>query len=137
MEAVVPRTHQFPLLDPERRIGCQPAAPCIEPELGDEIGAGVVFRRFQDIVLQPGDVWDEGEAIGRIGRDCVGAIRRLVPVEGRCVDRAVRSERMHRGVSTLVIGRQQKPAGPVRREECRRVGGCDTTDSARATLRSP
>ena len=121
VEAVVPRTHQFPLLDPERRIGCQPAAPCIEPELGDEIGAGDVLRRLQHIVLDAGDVRHKDEAVRGIGRNRVGTDCRLVPVDWRCSYRSIRPDRMHRDKAALVIGTEQVLAGAVRCAKSRRL----------------
>ena len=63
VKAVVSRAHELCLLHPEWRVGRQSAALRVEPELRDEIGAGIVLRRFEDIVLQAGDVRDEGEAV--------------------------------------------------------------------------
>ena len=63
VKAVVPRAYELPLLYPERRVRRQTAALRAEPELGNEIGAGVVLRRFEDVVLQTGNVRDEGETV--------------------------------------------------------------------------
>ena len=63
MKAVVPWAYELPLRHVEWRVGRQAAALRVEPELRDEVGAGIVLRRFEDIVLQAGDVRDEGEAV--------------------------------------------------------------------------
>ena len=73
MKAVVAGTDQFRLLDTRRRVRGQTAGFRIEPELRDEIRAGDVLRRFENVVLDARDVRDKGEAVRRIGRDRVRA----------------------------------------------------------------
>ena len=104
MKAIVARAEAFGRLDPERRIGGQAAGFRIEPELHDHIGAGVVLRRLQDVVVEPGDVRHKGEPVGGVGRYRVGAGGRRLVVERRGADRAVRPERMDRRIPALIVG---------------------------------
>ena len=90
--------------NPERRIGAQTPGFRFEPKLQDDIRAGVVARWLQYIVLNAGDVRDEGEAVRRVGRNRVGARCRLVLVNRLSADSPIRLDWMHRHRSALVIG---------------------------------
>ena len=105
MKAVVTRADQFLLLNPERRVRGQTARFRIEPELRDEIGARDILRRFENIVLHPRDVRDEGKTVRRIGRDRVRPNGGLLAIDQRRPDSAVRPERVHRRIPALVIRR--------------------------------
>jgi hypothetical protein len=90
-----------------------------------KVRAGVVLRRLQDIVVQPGDVRHEGEAIRRICQDRVRSRLGVLPVDRRPAHRAVVSEPMHGRVRALVVGRQEIFAGAVGSEIRHRVLGRD------------
>src|SRR5439155_601453 len=79
----VPGAKTFRRLDPERRIGGQTAGVGIKLELHNHIGPRVVPWRFQDVIVEPGDVRHKGKLVGRIGLYGVGAGGRGQPVEGR------------------------------------------------------
>ncbi len=96
MMAVVARPQGLRRLNPERRIGAETAGLRIEPELHDDIGAGVIARRLQDIVLDAGDVWHKGEAVRRIGRNRMGSWRGFMSVDWLDADRAVCLDPMYR-----------------------------------------
>src|SRR5262249_17879557 len=56
MKAEVTRPDGFARLELRRRVGAEAPAGRIEAELRDEIGAGDVLRRLEDVVLLPRDV---------------------------------------------------------------------------------
>ena len=51
------------------RIRAQPPGLSVEAVLQNHVGARIIFRRFQHIVLNAGDMRDKGKAIGRISCD--------------------------------------------------------------------
>jgi hypothetical protein len=113
MKAIMARTEAFAGLDPERRIGGQTAALGVEFELENQIRAGVVARRLQNVVVEAGDVRHEGEFIGGVGLNGVRAGRGFLPVNGWGAHCAVPAERMNGREPALVVGTEQIPAGPV------------------------
>ena len=118
---IVSRSQALRRFDPERRIGAETSSLRIKPELQDDIGARVVARRLQHIVLKAGDVRHKAEAVRRIGRNRVRTNGRFVPVDRVRADCPVPFDRMHRHEPALVIGGEQVFAGAVRREKGRRV----------------
>src|SRR5215510_15930261 len=89
-----------------RRIGRQVARGFIEAELIDRVGPRGVLRRFQDIVVQPGDMGDEGKSVGAIGLDRVGTNRRRDPGARWVFNGTILSERMHPDAAALIVGRE-------------------------------
>ena len=89
-----------------------------------EIRAGDVFGRPQDVVILPGDVRHEGEAVRRVRQYRVRSRSGVLPVERRPAHRAVASERMHGRVSALMVGRQE--------DICRRCRWRDRSANARS-----
>src|SRR4029077_21011892 len=81
MKAIVARPEAFRLLHPKRRIWSEIAGLGIEPELHDHIGTRVILWRFEDIIVEAGDVRYKGKPIGAIGRYGVSAARRGQPTE--------------------------------------------------------
>src|SRR5215471_7995805 len=59
---VVAGSDEISLLDAMWRIRAQPTSLSAEAVLQDHIGAGIVFRRLQHIVLDAGDMRHKGEA---------------------------------------------------------------------------
>ena len=45
------------------RIGAQPTGLSVEAVLQDHVGAGIIFRRLQHVVLDAGDMRHKGEAV--------------------------------------------------------------------------
>ena len=133
MEAIVPRPDRPGRVERERRVGAQPSGGRVEPKLRDEIRAGDVLRRLQDVVVLPGDMRHEGEAVRRVGQDRVGSRRSVLPVERRPADRTVASERMHGRVPALVVRRQEVCAGAVGGEIRRRMLGRDAPQRCQRT----
>ena len=106
MEAVMARTYEVRLFDPRSGVfGCHTAAFRVKPEMRDKIGAGVVFRRLQNVVLKARDMRHESKAVGRIGRDRVRTVCRVMSLKHGAANGAIRSQRMNRGITALVIGR--------------------------------
>jgi hypothetical protein len=62
-------------LDPERRVGAQPAGLSVEPHLPNRIGARALPQWFQDIIVEAGDVRHEGKLVGGVRLDGVGTSR--------------------------------------------------------------
>ena len=90
----------------QRRIGGQAAGGFIEAELIDHVGPRRVLGRFQDIVVQPRDMGDEGKAVGAVGLDGVGTYRRRYPCARGGFDGTVLYERMHPDAAALIVGRE-------------------------------
>src|SRR5216684_5736372 len=67
MKTKVARTNGFRRLDPEGRIGGQMTSTRVELELQNHIRAGEPLRRFQDVIVETGDVRYERKAVGGIG----------------------------------------------------------------------
>ena len=89
--------------------------------------------RLQDVVVLPGDVRHEGEAVRRVGQDRVRSGRGVLPVERRPAHRTIASERVHGRVRALVVGRQEVFAGAVGREIGRRMLGRDAPQRRQGT----
>src|SRR5438128_6206483 len=123
MKTIVPRAEHPGHRELWRRIGRQVASGFIEAELIDRVGPWGVLGRFQDIVVQPGDMGDEGKAVGAIGLDGVGAYRRRYPCARWVFDGTVLPERMHRGTAALIVGREQVAAATVSGQKARGSGG--------------
>src|SRR2546430_10161780 len=70
----------------------------VEPELENRVGS------------VPRDVGHEGKLVGGVSLHGVGASGRFQPFDGWASDRSVSSERMDRGMGTLIISGQQEPA---------------------------
>src|SRR5947207_14728530 len=62
---VVTRTNEIPLFNPRRRIRTQPAALRVEAVLQDNVGARIVLRRLQHVVLKAGDVRHNANRLDR------------------------------------------------------------------------
>src|SRR6266403_3299225 len=82
MMDVVAGSDEVPLFNAMWRIGAQPTGLSVEAVLQDHVGAGIIFRRLQHIVLDAGDMRHKGEAVGRIGRDRMRPDRRFLVVGG-------------------------------------------------------
>jgi hypothetical protein len=104
METIVAWAEASGRFDPEWRIGGQMAGLRIEPELRNKIGAGIILGRLQDIVVEAGDVRHKGELVGGVSLDGMGAVGRVLPIEGWCAHCTVISERMDRRTAALIIG---------------------------------
>src|SRR6202048_2346440 len=66
---IVTRSDEIPLFNAMWRIRAQPTGLSVEAVLQDHVGAGIIFRRLQHIVLDAGDMRHKGEAVRRISRD--------------------------------------------------------------------
>ena len=89
------------------------AGALLESELENGIWPIFLPRRLHYVIANAGDVGHEGKFIGRVGLDRVGANGRFQPLDGRASYRSVITEGMYRGMGTLLIGGQQKPAVAV------------------------
>jgi hypothetical protein len=112
-------------LDLERRVGAQTAGLGVEPHLPNRIGARALPQRFQDIIVEAGDVGHEGKLVGGVSLDGVGAHGRGQRVAGWGAHCAVFPERMDRDMGPLIIGGQQKPARAVGGQKGRSGVRCD------------
>src|SRR5947209_16740898 len=99
---VVAGSDEIPLLHAVWRIRAQPTGLSVEPVLQDHVGAGIIFRRLQHIVLDAGNMRHKGEAVGRIGCDRMRTDRSLLFVSSSWVNTAVRRYRIYRGIAALV-----------------------------------
>ena len=63
MMDVVAGSDEVPLFNAMWRIGAQPTGLSVEAVLQDHVGAGIIFRRLQHIVLDAGDMRHKGEAV--------------------------------------------------------------------------
>src|SRR6516164_958626 len=86
MKAIVAGTQAFCWLDLERRIGGQMAGIYVELELQNHIGARSLPRRFQDVVVETGDMRHKGILVGGVGLYGMGAGGRGHSVEGGSTD---------------------------------------------------
>src|SRR5689334_5924560 len=98
---IVTRSDEIPLFNAMWRIRTEPTSLSIEPILQDHVGAGIVFRRLQHIVLDAGDMRHKGEAVGWIGCDSMRSDRGFLLVNGSRVNRAVRRDRIYRDIAAL------------------------------------
>jgi hypothetical protein len=111
----------IPLFNAMWRIWTEPTGLSVEAVLQDHVGARIIFRRLQHVVLNTGDMRDKGKAIGRISCDRMRSDCGFLLVNGSRINRAARRDRIYRDIAALVIGAEHIPAGAVGRQKGRRI----------------
>ena len=118
---IVAWSDEIALFNAMWRIRTQPAGLSVETVLEDHIGAGIIFRRFQHIVLDASDMRDKGESIGRIGCDRMRSDRSFLLVNGSRPNGAVCRDRIYGDIAALVISAKHVAAAAVGCQEGRRI----------------
>src|SRR6266851_7738462 len=99
---IVTRSDEIPLFNAMWRIRAQPTGLSVEPILQDHVGAGIIFRRLQHIVLDAGDMRHKGEAVRQIGRDRMRPNRGFLFVNGSRANGPVHRDWIYRDIAALV-----------------------------------
>src|SRR6516164_5449340 len=96
---VVAGSDEISLFNAMWRVRAQPTGLRVQAVLQNHVWAGIVFRRLQYVVLDAGDMRHKGEAVGRIGRDCMRPDRGFLRVHGSRSNAAVRRDRIYRDIA--------------------------------------
>src|SRR5215472_17074468 len=121
MMDVMAGSDKIPLVGAMWGIRTQPAGLSVEAVLQDHVGAGIIFRWLQHIVLDARDMGHKGEAVGRIGSDRMRPDRSVLLVSGSRTNGAVRRDLIYCDIAALIIGAKHIAAGAVGRQKGRRI----------------
>ena len=107
MKAIVAGAKAFRHLELERSVGRKTAGVFVESELENHIWPRRILRGFHYVIEKARDMRYEGELVGWVGLNGVGANVRCQPFDGRLSHRSIIAYGMYPYMTGLIIGGQQ------------------------------